>query len=111
MTYETNIAFALEQDRQDKLHAFRERFFLPHRDGKPLIYFCGNSLGLQPKSVSEKIQQELIDWQQLAVEGHLHGKNPWFYYHHFFEEAGELVGALPHESILMNALTVKSHFL
>ncbi|MDZ4845991.1 MAG: kynureninase [Chitinophagales bacterium] len=111
MTYENNIAFALEQDRADKLHSFRENFFIPHRDGKPLIYFCGNSLGLQPKTVSEKIQQELLDWQQLAVEGHLHGKNPWFYYHHFFEETSELVGALPNEVVLMNALTVNLHLL
>lgn len=111
MTYENNLAFALEQDRTDKLRHFRDRFFLPQHNGKPLIYFCGNSLGLQPKTVSEKIQQELNDWQQMAVEGHLQGKNPWFYYHHFFEEASELVGALPDEVVLMNALTVNLHLL
>jgi len=111
MLYENSITFALEQDRADKLHSFREKFFVPHRDSKPLIYFCGNSLGLQPKLVFEKIQQELNDWQQLAVEGHLHGKNPWFYYHHFFKDEAELIGALPNEVVMMNALTVNLHLL
>ncbi|GIV33986.1 MAG: kynureninase [Chitinophagales bacterium] len=111
MIFENSLAFALELDQQDKLRSFRDKFFIPHRNGSPLIYFCGNSLGLQPKTVSEKIQQELHDWQQLAVEGHLHGKNPWFYYHHFFEEECELVGALPEEVVLMNALTVNLHLL
>ncbi|HXH17718.1 MAG TPA: kynureninase [Chitinophagales bacterium] len=111
MKFENNLAFALELDHADKLHSFREKFFVPSQNGKPLIYFCGNSLGLQPKTVSEKIQQELKDWSELAVEGHLHGKNPWFYYHHFFEEESEIVGALPDEVVLMNSLTVNIHLM
>ena len=111
MKYENDLAFALQSDHQDKLHAFRERFFIPHRDGKPLIYFSGNSLGLQPKTVSNKVEQELTDWQELAVEGHMHGKNPWFYYHHYFEGESEVVGALPDEVVMMNSLTVNIHLM
>ncbi len=111
MNYENSIAFSLDLDERDTLSVYRERFFLPEKNGKPLIYFCGNSLGLQPRTVSEKITQELKDWQEQAVEGHLHGKNPWFYYHHFFEEASEVVGALPDEVVLMNSLTVNIHLL
>ncbi len=111
MSFENNRAFALEQDQQDPLRHFREKFFIPQRNGKPLIYFCGNSLGLQPKSVSEKINLELEDWREMAVEGHLHAKNPWFYYHHFFEEACEIVGAFQDEVVLMNALTVNLHLM
>ena len=40
------------------------------------IYFCGNSLGLQPKTTKEFINQELEDWANLGVEGHLNAKNP-----------------------------------
>ncbi len=111
MNYENSIAFSLDLDERDALNPFRERFFIPNKDDKPLIYFCGNSLGLQPKTVSEKIQQELKDWQELAVEGHRHGKNPWFYYHHFFEEECQIVGAFPTEVVLMNSLTVNLHLM
>jgi kynureninase len=93
---------------------YRERFHIPVQQNtqKPYIYFCGNSLGLQPKGVLEAIQQELQDWANLGVEGHFHGKNPWAKYHEFFsEKAARLVGANPVEVVMMNNLTVNLHLM
>ena len=93
---------------------YRERFHIPVQQNtqKPYIYFCGNSLGLQPKGVLEAIQQELEDWANLGVEGHFHGKNPWVKYHEFFsEKAARLVGAKSTEVVMMNNLTVNLHLM
>jgi len=82
MNYENTATFAAEMDAQDPLRSYRERFHLPiKKDGKPHIYLCGNSLGLQPKSTRQYIKQELLDWEKLGVEGHFHARNPWMPYH------------------------------
>lgn len=110
--YRSDLAYAQQMDAQDPLKDFRAQFHIPAQDDKPLIYFCGNSLGLQPKSTRAFIEQELLDWQNLGVEGHLHGKNPWFYYHHFLTEStARLVGAKPVEVVVMNSLTVNLNIL
>ena len=112
MNFRNTLEFAREMDAQDSLAAFRNRFYMPQKDGKDCIYLCGNSLGLQPKSVREKIEQELIDWQNLGVEGHFHGKNPWFSYHHFLsKETANLVGAKESEVVVMNSLSVNLNLL
>ncbi len=112
MNFRNTLEFAREMDAQDPLAAFRNRFYMPQKDGKDCIYLCGNSLGLQPKSVREKIEQELIDWQNLGVEGHFHGKNPWFSYHHFLsKETANLVGAKESEVVVMNSLSVNLNLL
>ena len=112
MNFRNTLEFAREMDAQDPLAQFRNRFYIPQKDGKDCIYLCGNSLGLQPKSVREKIEQELIDWQNLGVEGHFHGKNPWFSYHHFLsKETANLVGAKESEVVVMNSLSVNLNLL
>ena len=112
MNFRNTLEFAREMDAQDPLAQFRNRFYMPQKDGKDCIYLCGNSLGLQPKSVREKIEQELIDWQNLGVEGHFHGKNPWFSYHHFLsKETANLVGAKESEVVVMNSLSVNLNLL
>ena len=83
MTFQNTLAFAQQLDQEDKLAHFRNEFYMPKKDGKPMIYLCGNSLGLQPKNARAAIEQELNDWAELGVEGHFAGKNPWMYYHHF----------------------------
>lgn len=105
--------YALEKDEKDPLKHFRERFHIPTDDqGDELLYFCGNSLGPQPKSVPEYIRQELKDWQDLGVKGHMHGKNPWFYYHHFTQkQAAKVVGAKSEEVVMMNTLSVNLHLM
>ncbi len=111
--FQNSLQFAQEQDQQDSLKSYREQFHIPKdKNGKDLIYFTGNSLGLQPKSVRDYIEVELKDWETLGVEGHFHGKNPWFGYHKMFEEpVARLVGALPHEVTVMNTLTTNLHLM
>ena len=74
-------AHALAQDLGDPLAHFRALFHIPQHQGRDQWYFCGNSLGLQPKSVRAALQQELDDWAAYGVEGHFHAKHPWMPYH------------------------------
>jgi kynureninase len=112
MNFENSLAFAQQLDKQDSLAHFRNEFHLIKKDGMPMVYLCGNSLGLQPKSAKAAIDQELNDWAEMGVEGHFDGKNPWLYYHHFLtEKAAKLVGALPSEVVIMNNLTANLHLM
>ncbi|WP_370391598.1 kynureninase [uncultured Winogradskyella sp.] len=112
-TYKTGIDFAIEQDKADTLASYRNRFHIPkHTDGSDIIYFCGNSLGLQPKTTKSYIDQELQDWAALGVEGHVHGKNPWLSYHELLtENMANIVGAKPIEVVVMNTLTTNLHLM
>ena len=105
---------ALRLDAADELAKFRHDFIFPKNlhTGQELIYLCGNSLGLQTKKASEYIQTELEDWAKLGVEGHFHGRNPWYDYHEFLTAPmAEVVGAKPMEVVVMNALSVNLHLL
>ena len=114
-SYQPTEAFAIEQDKRDPLAAYRERFCCPQTpDGKRVIYFAGNSLGLQPDKARQYVQQEVEDWQTLAVKAHLDGRTPWFSYHEVFSESGaRLVGAKPGagEVVFMNSLSVNIHLM
>ena len=109
----TDLNYALEQDQNDPLAHFRERFHLPKTDsGEPFIYFCGNSLGLQPDTASQFVNEELDAWKKLGVDGHLAGKRPWLPYHEFLTQySAEIVGALEKEVVVMNSLSVNLHLL
>jgi kynureninase len=111
--YQPDEAFAARLDADDPLKSYREQFCLPTRpDGSPLIYFCGNSLGLMPRAAHDAVIQELEDWQRLAVDAHFEGRSPWYSYHEQFrDKAARLVGALPEEVVMMNSLTVNLHLL
>lgn len=113
MMFKANAAWAAEQDRLDELAGFHDRFFMPKRaDGRDEIYLCGNSLGLQPKSVRDYLEQELREWERLAVRGHFDAQRPWMPYHEFLtEHTAEIVGALPSEVVNMNTLTVNLHLM
>ena len=112
MSFENSAAYAEQQDNQDPLHHFRDRFFHPVINDKEVLYFTGNSLGLQPKSVKDHIQVELDDWAKLGVEGHFHGTNPWFSYHELLTgSSARLVGAKESEVVCMNTLTTNLHLL
>jgi kynureninase len=111
-TYEASLEYAQTQDQIDFLYSFRERFLFPQHEGRDVIYFCGNSLGLQPKSVSYLMEKELADWARHGVEGHFRAQYPWFSYHHIFEERlSKIVGARKDEVVAMNTLTVNLHLL
>lgn len=104
---------ALKQlDQTDPLRRFRDEFHIPERDGKPCIYFCGNSLGLQPKQTEEYLKRELLAWQRNGVEGHFTGDMPWVSYHEWAKKPlGHLVGAGEHEVQAIGSLTANLHFL
>lgn len=92
------------------LKNFRDEFSFPQHDSTDVVYMCGNSLGLQPARTQEYMIRELEDWRNLGVEGHFHARNPWYSYHRWFcEPLARLVGALPHEVVAMNTLTVNLH--
>lgn len=111
--YQATLAFAKEQDQKDPLNRFREKFHIPKdNQGQDIIYFCGNSLGLQPKDTQKYIQEELDDWAKLGVEGHTEAKHPWMPYHEFLSNAmAKIVGASPQEVVMMNTLTTNLHLL
>ncbi|MEQ1745410.1 MAG: kynureninase [Saprospiraceae bacterium] len=112
MHYENTRAFAQAQDAQDPLRSYRDRFVFPQHDGHPVLYFCGNSLGLQPDSVRAALLAEIDQWAEYGVEGHFRGELPWMHYHKFLTgQTARLVGALPHEVVVMNTLTVNLHLM
>jgi kynureninase len=113
MTFSADENFANQLDAEDPLRAFRDKFHLPlGKDGKPLIYFAGNSLGLMPKLAREFVDQELDDWAKLGVDAHLEAKTPWYTYHEPLREPiARMVGAKPVEVICMNSLTVNLHLM
>jgi len=112
MQWENSAKYAQELDSQDSLARFRDQFYIPKVNGKESLYFTGNSLGLQPKTARMAVEQEMKDWEEQGVEGHFHGKNPWFHYHKFLTEgAAYVVGAKPLEVVVMNNLTVNLHFM
>ncbi len=112
MVFQNSLAFAQQLDSEDVLRNFRSRFYIPMIRGKDCIYFTGNSLGLQPKTTQDSVLNELEDWANFGVEGHFHGRKPWFSYHENFPALLQpLTGALPEELIVMNQLTVNLHLL
>ncbi len=110
--YKNTLEFATELDTADVLKDYRKKFHFPQHNNTNVVYFTGNSLGLQPTTTKSYIEQELNDWAQFGVEGHFLAKNPWLPYHEFLtENMAKLVGALPSETIMMNQLTVNVHLL
>jgi len=113
VTFSTDEDFARQLDSEDPLRHLRERFYLPlHKNGQPLIYFAGNSLGLMPRSARELVDEELDNWAKLGVDAHHATGTPWYTYHEAVREpTARLVGAKPLEVICMNSLTVNLHLM
>lgn len=113
INFQNSFSFAQEMDERDALKHFREKFFIPKQsNGEDVLYFTGNSLGLQPKITRNYIEQELKDWETFGVEGHFHAKNPWMPYHEFLTKSmANVIGAKPIETVVMNSLTVNLHLL
>lgn len=112
---ENTLAFARQADQNDPLRSFRDRFHLPlspNGSGQQALYFCGNSLGCQPKAVRAYLEEELFAWEQLAVEGHFHAPHPWKPYHEFLAPAlAQIVGAKETEVVAVGSLTTNLHLL
>jgi len=115
--------FATLLDQQDPLARFREKFEFPtlgslpcQTEGppnSPVVYMCGNSLGLKPKQADEYMREQLESWGQRAVFMHFTGRIPAA----LADQPGKavtaaLVGAeSPKEVTIMNGLTVNLHLL
>lgn len=108
-----SLDYAQDLDKNDELRDYRDQFHFPtDENGDKKLYFTGNSLGLQPKSTREYINQELDDWAKYGVDGHFEAKNPWMPYHEIVtEKLARVVGAKPEEVVAMNSLTANLHFL
>lgn len=112
MSFENSLDFASSLDQKDPLKSYRDQFVFPQHHGKDVIYFTGNSLGLQPKQTKKYIDEVMNDWASLAVEGHFKAEKPWWDYHErFSEQLSKVVGAKPSEVSVMNTLTVNLHLL
>ncbi len=93
-------------------YSAREQFIIPQHGKGQAIYFLGNSLGLQPKRASARMQQVLDTWSSLGVEGFFKGDTPWLQYHDQLATLLSLVvGAHPEEVVVMNSLTVNLHLM
>ena len=97
-------------DQDDPLGSYRDKFHYPKNDNKEkLIYFSGNSLGIQPKSVRKYVEKELNVWENKGLLGQ---HDRWENFHErLIENTARLVGAQPSEVVVMNALTVNIHLL
>ncbi len=112
MIFQNTREFAQKLDAQDALRNYREEFIFPQHNQKNVIYFTGNSLGLQPKRTKTYVDEVMNDWANLAVEGHFYANKPWWDYHErFANPLSEVVGAKPSEVTVMNTLTVNLHLL
>ena len=112
MIFENTREFAKSLDAQDELRKYRDEFHFPHVNGKQVIYFTGNSLGLQPKRTKTYVDEVMADWANLAVEGHFYSDKPWWdYQERFAVPLSDIVGAKPAEVGVMNTLTVNLHLL
>ncbi|WP_374401323.1 kynureninase [Flavobacterium sp.] len=112
MTFINTREFAQSLDAQDELRKYRDEFHFPHVNGKQVIYFTGNSLGLQPKRTKTYVDEVMADWANLAVEGHFYADKPWWdYQERFAVPLSDIVGAKPTEVGVMNTLTVNLHLL
>lgn len=112
MNFENTLTFAQQLDQQDALADYRQQFHRPVINNKEVLYFTGNSLGLQPKAAKEYVNAELDEWAKWGVEGHFHAKNPWVSYHEILTPASAMiVGAKESEVVCMNSLTTNLHLL
>ncbi len=112
MAGDAEEARALALDAADPLSSLRDEFLIPPHGAGEQAYFCGNSLGLQPRAAQAALQRELDAWAQHAVEGHFEGAHPWL---HIQDELtpllAPLVGAAPADVVVMNTLSVNLHLL
>lgn len=112
MNFAHTLAYAKSLDQADPIREMRQEFLFPEQNGKPFIYLCGNSLGLQPKVAKQVLEVQLDNWKNLAVEGWFEGDSPWMFYHKEIKKLmAPIVGAHPNEVCPMNTLTVNLHLL
>jgi kynureninase len=98
---------AARLDAADPLAGFRAEFHLPGD-----LYFCGHSLGPQPRAAAERVAAELRAWAGIGVEGHFRERQPWGdYTGGMAAAAARLVGAEADEVAVMHSLSVNLHLM
>ncbi|GAM87957.1 hypothetical protein ANO11243_059860 [Dothideomycetidae sp. 11243] len=126
-------SFAEEQDLKDPLRELRSDFLIPKRgqlkrttlelcgqpmkpaDISPSTYLCGNSLGLQPKSVAKYTAAYHETWATKGVYGHFKEIEdsplpPWLHADDdVTEDMGRIIGAQKDETAVMLTLTANMH--
>lgn len=137
-TNASSLEFAQSLDsHKDILPTFRDQFVVPTKaqvkrktlkdDAQTAakassvedesIYFCGNSLGLQPKATSEYLGAYLKTWGSIAVGGHFTDfeDSPLVPYQDMAADCAkkmaDIAGAAPEEIVAMNTLTVNLHMM
>ena len=115
MDYSPTLTFARAEDQRDPLGGYQAKFFLPTglaRDGKTVTYLVGNSLGLQPKSAVDVVEDEMDRWSRYGVEGYFLGDDKWVDAPQRLSPAlAKLVGADASEVITMGTLSANLHLL
>ena len=112
LNFENSASFAASLDEADELRRFRRQFSIPEKDGKHVLYFTGNSLGLMPDRARKMVEEELRKWGAYGVDGHFEGQRPWFTYHELSKEGlASLTGSKPAEVVAMNNLTSNLHLM
>ena len=112
MTETLSRTHAIALDAADPLRSLRTDFLIPKYKNNDQVYFCGNSLGLQPRSARHHVLQVLDKWAHEAVEGHFKGDAQWLTFHEQVREPlARVVGAQPGEVVAMNSLTANLHLM
>tara|TARA_R110001592_G_scaffold307299_2_gene580617 strand:- start:117892 stop:119169 length:1278 start_codon:yes stop_codon:yes gene_type:complete len=112
MAMEFTKEWASKEDEKCDLKSFREEFIFPQHNGKPVLYFTGNSLGLQSKRCREAVERHLDKWGAEAVDGHFTGEDQWFNLHAASKKGfAYMMGAKESEVSVMNGLTTNLHLM
>jgi kynureninase len=112
-SFERRLDWARAQDAADPLSPLRQRFAMPcGADGRPVLYFCGHSLGLAPIAARALVLNEIDNWERLAVDAHEHANPSWIAYAESIQQPlAHLAGAQVNEVLAMNSLSVNLHLL
>lgn len=112
MLVEFTKNWAIKEDKECTLNHFREAFTFPVKNNKPIVYFTGNSLGLQCKASRNAVIEHLDKWANEAVDGHFEGNNRWFDLHAKSKKGfAYLMGTEESEVSVMNGLTTNLHLM
>jgi len=104
---------ARARDAADPLARWRGEFHIPPGgQGRPALYLCGNSLGLQPRTAAAEVAKFMDDWRRLGVLGYHDADADWLNLHERLAPTlALLTGAKATEVVAMQSLTINLHFL
>jgi len=109
LEFDASPLCAARLDALDPLRHFRDRFALP----PDTTYLCGNCLGPPARAAEGYVQEVLASWSRKGFRAHFTSPENWLSYEaqHLTAFMAAIVGAEPHETTLMNSLSVNLHLL